>query len=894
MSPNDARRSRARTGFAIKPRRALSISRAVATSNQHPWLTILAVLLLCALAALYVSGHFKMTSDTTQMFSPSVDWRRHEITLTKAFPQNSDNIIVVVEGATPELAEQAAAALTAKLAPQTNLFQGVRRPDGGPFFTREGLLFLSRDELATTTDQLVSAQPFIGPMAADPSLRGVMSAVSTLATGVNESQTTLAAVAKPVHALAQAMQSVAAGKQTFMSWQSMFDGGGDTLRASTKRFVIVQPRLDYDALTPGARASDAIRGAAQALALDPKHGVRVRLTGSTPLSDEEFASIADRAWLVFGSMGLAMAVMLWLAVRSKRLVFAIIVTTLLGLVLTTAVGLTAVHRFTLISVAFIPLFVGLGVDFGIQFSIRFRAERLRHDDLGEALCATASGIGRSLALAAAAITLGFFAFLPTSYVGVSELGVIAGLGMVICLALNLTLLPAMITLLKPRRRTGEVGTPQLAPLDRFLVERRRLVLGSFIVATALGIISLPLVRFDFNPLHLRNVHGEAMSTLLDIMKDPKRTPNTIDVLAPSLPAAERLAARLSKLPEVSQTVTLSSFVPDDQQAKLAMISDTDVLLDVTLNPIETQPPPTDAELAAAMKKTAADLRAAAAKEPGPTAKDALALAGALDTLANGPPQGRAAATQTVVAPLNTLLDQIRNMLLAEPVTLQSLPQDLVRDWVTPDGRARVQVSPAGDSNDNHVLKRFSRAVLKIAPDASGPPISVQAASRTITMAFIIAGILSLVVISALLIVTLRSVRETAFTLAPIVVAGFLTFGTCVLIGQEINFANIIAFPLLFGVGVAFHIYFVMAWRGGATNLLQSSLARGVFFSALTTGTAFGALMFSSHPGTASMGKILMISLIWTLVAALIFEPALLGPQPPKEQRPKTGLRARPG
>ena len=162
MSPNDARRSRARAGISMKVPRALSISRAVGTSNQHPWSTLAAVLILCVLAGWYISGHFKMTSDTTQLFSPTVDWRRNEITLTKAFPQNSDNIIVVVEGATPELAEQAATVLAEKLTPQTKIFAGVRRPDGGAFFTREGLLFLSRDELATTTDQLVSAQPFIG------------------------------------------------------------------------------------------------------------------------------------------------------------------------------------------------------------------------------------------------------------------------------------------------------------------------------------------------------------------------------------------------------------------------------------------------------------------------------------------------------------------------------------------------------------------------------------------------------------------------------------------------------------------------------------------------------------------------------------------------------------
>jgi predicted RND superfamily exporter protein len=211
------------------------------------------------------------------------------------------------------------------------------------------------------------------------------------------------------------------------------------------------------------------------------------------------------------------------------------------------------------------------------------------------------------------------------------------------------------------------------------------------------------------------------------------------------------------------------------------------------------------------------------------------------------------------------------------VTLDTLPPDLKADWVSKTGQSRVQVFPSGPANDNPTLVRFSKAVRTIAPNASGGPISIQEAGNTISGAFIEAGILSFVAITILLLVVLRSLREVAFTLAPIILSIFLTLGTCVVIGQPINFANIIAFPLLFGVGVAFHIYFVMAWRSGARDLLQSSLARAVFFSALTTGAAFGSLMLSSHPGTASMGKILMISLVWTLICALIFEPALLGP-----------------
>ncbi len=162
--------------------------------------------------------------------------------------------------------------------------------------------------------------------------------------------------------------------------------------------------------------------------------------------------------------------------KSARLVAAILITTLIGLLLTTAAGLVTVGRFNLISVAFIPLFVGLGVDFGIQFSVRYRAERLVHEDLRTALRGAATAIGGSLSLAAAAITLGFLAFLPTQYIGVSELGMIAGVGMIIALALNVTLLPALILLFRPRRQTEAVGSSRMAPVDHFLVERRKLVL----------------------------------------------------------------------------------------------------------------------------------------------------------------------------------------------------------------------------------------------------------------------------------------------------------------------------------------------------------------------------------------------------------------------------------
>jgi hypothetical protein len=273
--------------------------------------------------------------------------------------------------------------------------------------------------------------------------------------------------------------------------------------------------------------------------------------------------------------------------------------------------------------------------------------------------------------------------------------------------------------------------------------------------------------------------------------------------------------------------------------------------------------------------TATQLRRAASGSDAASAA-ARRLAVAFDRLAKAPPAVRARAADVLMTPFATTLAQIQSALAAEPVTLQSLPPEVARDWMTPDGQARVSISPKGDANDDAVLTRFIDAVTRIAPDATGTPLGIRQGGRTVVAAFIEAGVLSFFAITALLFLVLRRWRDVAITMTPIVLTGLLTLGSCVLIGQPMNFANIIALPLLFGIGVAFHIYFVMSWRAGGSHLLSSSLARAVFFSAMTTATGFGSLWLSRHPGTASMGKLLMISLIWTLVSALIFQPALMG------------------
>jgi len=797
-------------------------------------------------------------------------------------------LVIVVDGSTPELADRGAAALAQRLAAEPQLFKTVERPDGGEFFDRNGLLFLDAEQVRKTAQGLIEAQPLIGGLAHDPSLRGLFGVVTTFADAAARGQVAIDRIDAGLVALGDTVRELLDGRPASLSWQQMLSRKPPEAR-ELRRLILTQPALDYDALEPAGRARAEVRRLAGELGLDPASGIRVRMTGSVAIDDEQFATLRQGALLSTILSIVAVSLILFLALRSLRLAGAIMLTVATGLVLTAGFAAVAIGSLNLISVAFAVLFVGLATDFGIQFGIRYRDRRQRHGDFVASLRAAAASIGGALGLAAAATAIGFLAFLPTEYAGIAELGLIAGIGMLIGIALTFTLLPALLALLRPRGEPEPVGWHHAAPIDRLLAARRKAVLVGAGLLAAGGLALLPLVSFDFDPLDLNNPHGEAMSTLFDLMRDPTTNPYGAEALAPSVAAAQTLAERLSQLPEVAEVVTIASFIPEDQKEKLAALADLSVLLGPTLTPPSTLPPPGDDEAMRAIAACAAALAKGAARDPA-----AARLAAALDEAGGRGTAVLPALQRALTAGLAHELDMLRQLLTAAPVSLASLPADLRRDWLTPDGQARLEIFPRGNARDHQVLRHFVEAISQIDPEVTGNPVTIQESGRTITGAFTEAGVIAFVAISLLLALVLHRARDVAFVLAPLLLSAILTLATTVVIGLPLNYANIIALPLLLGIGVAFDIYFVMQWRAGISEHLQSSTARAVVFSALTTMSAFGSLALSHHPGTADMGKLLTLSLAWTLFCTLFVLPALLGPSPTRPTpfdlpRPGEGL-----
>jgi hopanoid biosynthesis associated RND transporter like protein HpnN len=842
---------------------------AACARNRLRVLVIALVLAACSVFATYT--WLGVTTDTGGMFAASLEWKKRSDAIAALFPQNDDLIVAVVDGRIPELADAAAADLANKLVDDREHFESVRRPDALPFLRHNAFLLVDKPVLQDVLDRTVDAQPFLGQLTADPSLRGLAQALGLVVQGIQHGQVS-AGFSAALGQFHESLAAAAAGHARPLSWQSLL-GGKLSEQAGRFRFVILKPRLDYGALQPGGDASDAVRAAAGSIASVRDGEVRIRLTGDVVLNDEEFATVAEGA--AVGLVGSFLLVMLWLylAVRSWRLMLPIMATLVLGLLLTTGFAAITIGTLNLISVAFAILFVGIAVDFAIQFSVRLRERRVHHPDMIDALRETGRRAGAQILVASLATAAGFLAFTPTKFIGVAQLGIIAGFGMLIAFTCTLTFLPAMLALCHPRAERREVGFAVARRMDPWLGAHRRLVLAPFVLLALGGLATTPFIGFDGDPLHTKDPKSEAIRTLHDLMQDPVTNPYTIEALLPSLAAAQAAADKLAALPLSQDVLTLNSFLPADQDEKLAAIADAASVLRSTLSPPASVPAVTAPALRSAMQTLAGQIGSVAGKL---AAADPLRAIGQdAAALAAGPDARLMAANEALTRFLPMQLAALRDALGATKVTQADIPDELREDWLLPDGRARLQVLPKAAVNDGHILRRWVKAALKVVPESAGSAVWILKSADTITNAFQIAAYSALGAIAIILAVALRRALDVVLVMTPLVVSGLLTALFLKLSGMNLNFANIIALPLLLGVGVSFNIYFVMNWRAGVTRFLGTATARAVIFSALTTSTAFGSLALSRHPGTASMGMLLLLSLGCTVLTTLFFVPALL-------------------
>ena len=729
--------------------------------------------------AVYTALNLGINSDNMSLISdrlPSQQWHRE---FSSLFPNLNDAILVVIDGETPELTRSATEAMEAALKRQPDRFTQVYQPGGGDFFERHGLLYRSPDDLYEFSDQMASMQPVMAQLERDPSISQLAEIVRLALEDLRERNTGAREWSQVFERVSQATLDVYREFPIATSWEEILLRGS-SIDVSTRRILITQPVLESAQLLGAGRAIDAIHDVARGMGLVAERGVRVRVTGNPALNYEEMIGLM---WDIAGA-GLfcfvLVATMVFVALRSFRLMTAVLVTLLVGLVWTAAFAAASVGHLNLISISFAVLYIGLGVDFGIHFGMGYASHIRAGEPHATALQSAAGSIGPSLALCSLTTAIGFAVFVPTDYRGIAELGLIASGGMFVILLLFLTLFPALLSSWLRLDSADSLRGDLHFRLDWWEPFQRRpgAVLLVAVIAFVGSLALLPRNRFDPNVIDMRDPGTESVEAFNDLLSKPGTAPWYINVVEPDLPRAQALAEQIRKLETVESAITLADFVPDEQGEKLEILGDIAMLLDVPAGSATSDPELSTEKQIGAIRELHDFFGAAWMQDWN--SEDGALLEASIEKLRThladflsriereeNAEEALADLEEVLFAGLPDQIARLRTAVNTGPIESDDLPTELSLRMLAPDGRARVQIFPSRDLSDLEAMKEFVAEVKAIAPGATSVVVNLIEFGDVTVSAFVQALLSAAVVIFALLFGIWRSLRDSALAMAPL-------------------------------------------------------------------------------------------------------------------------------
>ncbi len=863
---------------------------------RAPWLALLLVLGLAVGGGVLAATTLKINTDASDMIEPSLPYRQAQAAFTEAFPDLNQTILVVVKAPTPDMADAFTARLTTALRQIDGQISGIYSPTAEDFFLDNGLLFLNEDALVRQLQRITRARSLLAALNEDPSLGSLFNSLArsaSLAADANRADAgDLGAALDPAYGeLAQVIEARLGNDPLPFSWQRLMrppaDPDDPAARPMDVRVISVAPALDYTSLQPARAAIGSITALAEQLQAQPGwERVDVGITGNPALRTEELRSVSNGIALSFGLSFVAVTFLLWLAFRSVSMLITALLTLVITLAITSGFTALAIGSLNLVSIAFTVLLIGLGIDYAIHLALHVLETLRRGETIETAIDTTVHEVGGALALCAPTTAFAFFAFVPTDFVGMAQLGVISGTGVVIAFLVAITVIPAAMAILPtPRPRLQ----PEPIQNDWSQISNgpagRALALFTATLCLA-AVLLLPQVRFDADPMSLRNPESPSVKAFLQLFETPNTVPYRLNILTQDPETAVAVGERIERLPDVARTVSLLNFVPRDQDTKLDHLYTASLSLGSALEPRRTASTP--APIEPALEALLSELADAPPDSAGARLARALRRYADIRRHEDGLDAG---LTADIFRFWPLQIERLRRQLEAEGVSLEDLPTAIRDRYQAADGTVRLEVAPAAhlDLMLPEHRRTFVEAVEAAAgrigqsPDIEGPlpvtgsALTVLRAGEVVSEAMLRASIIAGVVVLALLWVLLRDIVMVGLIMMPVVLAAICTSATGVLLNQPYNFANVIVIPLLIGLGADNGIHLALRSRQMPRQgaVFNTTTPRAVLFSALTTIASFGSLALSEHRGTASMGALLTIALGFTLFSTLIVLPAAM-------------------
>ena len=858
---------------------------------RFPIATLALALGLAAAALLITGTSLGYKSSRLDLLNPHSDYNRLWIEYLNEFGDD-DDAVIVVEGASPDYVVPVLDELSKLLARDNRLFDAVLHERDLSKIRAKGMHYLAPQELLAMERQLADS---IAIVSGQWSRLKVGSLVKSLTDQIEASQaarrTSPSADEGPsagIMELERLTESLLMsvneqGRRYRSPWPGLPASLAMISELSNEHLLADQGRLGFvllrlaegdDKLAPRSEAIDELRRLIDDL--QERHpDTHIGLTGLPVMENDEMrASQSSMAWASLVSLGgVALVVIAGFGgVRHALLANFVL---LIGMAWAFGYVTLAVGHLNILSVTFTVTLIGIGIDFGTYYVARYMQLRREHHSCAEAVVETSRAVGPSISTGAITTAIAFFAAGLTSFTGVAELGIIAGGGLLLCAIAQLVVLPASIYLMD-RGRGPRVPHPVpvhrlLAPLMR--APRLMVILGIVVSATCAA--GLPQLWYDHNLLNMQPTGLESVELERKLLAESDQSVWYALSIAETREELLARKARFLALPTVERTEEIVSLLPLDQEEKQPIIA----RIHQMLSELPERPPLIEIEPLDELGVVLAQAQDVAARAAGGwlAARNLGLVRGALRSMQPAECYAELSQFQQYMAgDLLSRLHVLQGISNPQPPQLADLPEGLVDRFVGHNGKHLLKIYGRGNIWDIQALKNFVSDIRSVDPRATGNPLQAYEASTEMKESYQLAALYALLVILVVLWIDFRSAGHVLLAIFPLALSMVQTFGLMGLLDIPLNPANLIALPLIVGIGVDYGVHIVhnfLEQRGPYRMTPATAIA--VTVDSLTTIIGFGSLMIASHQGLQSLGRVLTMGITCCTITSLVILPAAL-------------------
>ena len=815
---------------------------------KNPYKVVISFLFITFLAMFSTFQNLAINTSTDSLIDDQLTFKKNQKKLKKHFKVLNNNILIRIKGKNSKKIENIFLEIENKL-DQREEFDFYYSPNFDKFFKSNFFSLLSERQKNDFIDQLYQFQPFISELNNNKKLEGFNNFIDLVLKSQNINE---------IKSLDIVFKNfiLALNTRTEVDWKKILRKDFDEI------FILLSVNENYLGSNGFSLTYEFLQSLREKY---NSQNINIQFTGGLIIDHEEIKSVSSGAALSGLLSIILVSIILYASLKKIKLIFCLIVSILVGLFITTGITSVTIGSLNLISVAFAVLFIGLSVDFGIQVFLRILENQKENIGL-ENFKSELGSVSRTITIASIPSIVGFLSFVPTKYTGLSELGIISAIGLFVGLLVNILFLPAIYSLIKKsdskiiERKKNNLWQR----FSNFILSNKYYLLFSLLIISIYNFTFIKSISFDSDAMKLKDQKLQSVLLAKELIEKNPTSDYIISIVENKEIDPSKLKDLLknSNIQEIRSVGTLFEEYKSENLDYLKFLITTGVSKEFYSSPEEFD---RFKNLLLKIKSLKIDN-----------------ISNICEELINKLSQRD--ANQKEIKNIEELFfnkfNDLNNVILTignkKYINYDEIPDYYKNRFESLDGFYRYEVIPSKDVNRKENLEEFVDSVQRFYPDATGMPVVQLEAGKIVKNSFIYAFIFSFIITFFYLLIIFKDLYKVLLCIFSLLIALILLIFFMIVFKIDLNFANMISLPLLFSLGISYPIYFVtrLSEKGNVTSVFVSNTPLAIFTSSLTTICSFGTLFFSSHQGTSSMGLLLFISLLTTLISSLIFLPII--------------------